>query len=762
MKITRFTIAFAALSNIVWGQPPVRTVDVAKSDASRSVTLSLTEYNRLIDLANRPAPGQAQPPIAAIVASADIRIRVERDSAQGTFALAGDVLRPGVARVPLVSGATLMDGTTQGRALPLVAGPGGGDAGVQSALIPGPGPFALTLQWGAPVGFAPGRASFTLPVPLASTAHATLDLPGEQADVRVSAGVVTRRASADGRTTVDVTLRPGTPTDVSWSMRDSAPVAAAREVRYLADVFSLITISESDVRLASLVDVSVVSGDLRSIAVRLPAGYEVTGVSGSSIGSSEPQEGGVLLTLGDAPARRHQFLIALERPHTDGSFALETGVPSLPDAQRERGEIAVEGTGTLELTTPGESANPAGVLHRIDVRELNAALQSLSRTPLLAAYRYQRTPSAPAASLAMDVKRFGDAGVVAAIAERAVATTLVTAEGRALTEVVLTMQNRAQPFLKVALPRGASIVSVEVAEQSAKPVVGADGTRVPLLRPGFRPNGPYQVSFVYLYAGVPFGKKGDFQLSLPKIDVPIGITEWEVFVPEQYAAKVVDGNVIDRRAFPALATFKPPTAHHDVSARRLSDARDFADVAGLPGQIRGRVTDPMGAALPGVTVRFDAGAASQAVVTGADGTYVLTNVPSGTVAVSAHLDGFTEARHDLYFGQQPRRVDFVMQVGAVTETVTITAESPVLDTMTSAKSTTFRNDDGQARERDTKDNEKKAAFEPPSQNVINLQQRTAGVLPIRVDVPHAGTSHQFVKPLVMDQETTVSLRYKRR
>jgi len=40
--------------------------------------------------------------------------------------------------------------------------------------------------------------------------------------------------------------------------------------------------------------------------------------------------------------------------------------------------------------------------------------------------------------------------------------------------------------------------------------------------------------------------------------------------------------------------------------------------------------------------------------------------------------------------------------------------------------------------------------------------RTAGVLPIRVDVPRAATSHQFVKPLVVDQETVVKLGYKRR
>jgi len=50
---------------------------------------------------------------------------------------------------------------------------------------------------------------------------------------------------------------------------------------------------------------------------------------------------------------------------------------------------------------------------------------------------------------------------------------------------------------------------------------------------------------------------------------------------------------------------------------------------------------------------------------------------------------------------------------------------------------------------------------PPSQNVVNLQARAAGVLPIRVEVPRAGVSHAFVKPLVVGAETTVTLRYKR-
>lgn len=88
---------------------------------------------------------------------------------------------------------------------------------------------------------------------------------------------------------------------------------------------------------------------------------------------------------------------------------------TIPDAQRERGEIALEGVGTLELTAAERDG-----MHRIDVRELNHALQSLARRPILSAFRYQRSAGAPA-GLALDVKRFADAGVLAAVADRAVA-----------------------------------------------------------------------------------------------------------------------------------------------------------------------------------------------------------------------------------------------------------------------------------------------------------------------------------------------------
>jgi hypothetical protein len=56
-----------------------------------------------------------------------------------------------------------------------------------------------------------------------------------------------------------------------------------------------------------------------------------------------------------------------------------------------------------------------------------------------------------------------------------------------------------------------------------------------------------------------------------------------------------------------------------------------------------------------------------------------------------------------------------------------------------------------------------AAAPPPptaSANVFNLQQRVAGVLPVAVDVPRAGTSYRFIRPLVVNEETKLNFTYK--
>src|SRR5262249_19477167 len=351
-----------------------------------TVTLTRTDYDRLLDLASVRPRGADQAPVAAALTRADIRATVAGGSARATMRVDGEAFRPGMSKVVLIKNATLLDARSDARPLPVIA-----EGGAHVALVAGPATFSATLEIGAPIAYAPGRASFILPVPGAGSATATIDVPGEQADVHVLGGLIQRRASANGRTTIDATLSPGTQTEVWWSTHDAGPAnPAARDVRLLADVKSVVTIADADVRLVSLVNATIVQGEPSQIEVVLPSGYELAGVTGPSLDRFEPQTGRVILHVADPAMRRHQFLISLERPQAPGAFRLDTGLPAVPAAQRETGEVAVEGLGTMEVSSPEMPG-----LRRIDVRELDPGVASVARDSLLAAYRYQRTGDEP-------------------------------------------------------------------------------------------------------------------------------------------------------------------------------------------------------------------------------------------------------------------------------------------------------------------------------------------------------------------------------
>lgn len=729
------TIYSIALASLVFAAAPARAQQrpPLPQGPAGTVTLSIADYDRLVDRAALPIKREDPPPVPAVVGRADVRARVAGDTVRGTLRLDGEVFHRGHVKVPLLNGGTLLEATAQGTVVPLVQ-----EGDQHLAILRGPAAFALTLEWAAPVSAAPGRASIALPSPLAGSVTATLDLPGDPAEVRVEPGLVIQRQTAGGRTIVEVTLEPGRRSQVSWSVRESAAPAAQAEARTLADVRSLITIGEADVRMTSVVDVAVVSGEPRVFEVRLPAGYEVAGVTGASIDTTDTRPGVVAVTLKDPAQRRHQFVITLERAHGPGSFKVDTGFPTVPAAQREVGEVAIEGTGTIEVNASGDEA-----MRRMDVRESHASLRALARQPLLAAFRYQRRAN-ETRTLTMDVTRFADAPVIAAAAERAVATTLVTVEGRTLTEITLTLRNRAQPFMKVVLPSGSTMLSVEVAGETAKPVLGADGTRVPLLRAGLRPTGPYTVSFVYLHAGQPFAKRGDAEMVLPQMDVPITVLEWELFLPDRYSAKASGGNVLPARL--AAYTKEGDLAYSGIVAGLPGGVADIPMPPAAPGQITGRVIDQVGAPLPGARITVRAvGGRTLTAVSDETGLYSVHGVPPGPVTVTTELAGFRSTRVEFTMdGHQGRNAHFRLIVGAVTETVAV---------------------QGQASEAAARPNVRvaeDALQAAPSQNVLNLQRRVSGVLPVRIDVPRTGTAHRFVKPLVLDEPANVTFRYKTR
>src|SRR5712664_3796056 len=101
--------------------------------------------------------------------------------------------------------------------------------------------------------------------------------------------------------------------------------------------------------------------------------------------------------------------------------------------------------------------------------------------------------------------------------------------------------------------------------------------------------------------------------------------------------------------------------------------------------ITGVVKDASGGVLPGVTVE----AASpvliervRSVVTDATGQYRIVDLRPGTYSVTLSLTGFTTVKREgiELSGNFVATVNSEMKVGALAETITVTGESPIVDT----------------------------------------------------------------------------------
>src|SRR5581483_2306017 len=111
------------------------------------------------------------------------------------------------------------------------------------------------------------------------------------------------------------------------------------------------------------------------------------------------------------------------------------------------------------------------------------------------------------------------------------------------------------------------------------------------------------------------------------------------------------------------------------------------------GHLVGTVVDAQGGVLPGVTVtaRSTALMGERTVVTGSDGKYNIAPIPAGSYELTFELPGFqTMKRGNIVLGLgQTLTVDVQLQVATVQESVTVSAESPVVDMQSTKVGTDF-------------------------------------------------------------------------
>jgi hypothetical protein len=113
--------------------------------------------------------------------------------------------------------------------------------------------------------------------------------------------------------------------------------------------------------------------------------------------------------------------------------------------------------------------------------------------------------------------------------------------------------------------------------------------------------------------------------------------------------------------------------------------------------ISGTVKDSSGAVLPAVTVEASSPALIEKVrvaVTDSTGQYKIENLRPGTYTVTFTLSGFTTSKREgvVLEGSFVATVNADLSLGNVSETVTVSGESPVVDVQSSAKERVFSQD----------------------------------------------------------------------
>ena len=109
------------------------------------------------------------------------------------------------------------------------------------------------------------------------------------------------------------------------------------------------------------------------------------------------------------------------------------------------------------------------------------------------------------------------------------------------------------------------------------------------------------------------------------------------------------------------------------------------------GQISGTVKDAQGAVVPGATVTVTNNQTQVASTTVSDGSgfFTFPNLPAGRYTIASELQGFKKAvRNDVQLDAAGSlKLDFTLETGALTESVTVTAETTPLQTDVAVRKT---------------------------------------------------------------------------
>ena len=303
-----------------------------------------------------------------------------------------------------------------------------------------------------------------------------------------------------------------------------------KQGKFNAQIDSLISIGEVTLKGQVSIGIDVKSGVLNDLRLTLPAGINILGVSGPSIRTHQVavDDDHQRIDIEFTQEMDGQFRIELnyERIMLDGTA--EASVPRIEvaEADVEHGRIAIEALSVLEV-----QASKVEQLSTLEINELPRQLLLKTTNPILLAYRYVKTENP--FTLDLRITRHEEIDVQVAAIDSASYKTLFTTDGLAVTRVQFNVRNSRRQFLRLSLPGDSEIWSVFVNDQPQKPAFAAgnnEDSRDVLIKM-VNSASAFPVELVYATRNKGMGTFGRVEGFLPRPDMIVTHTSWDVYVP---------------------------------------------------------------------------------------------------------------------------------------------------------------------------------------------------------------------------------------
>jgi hypothetical protein len=489
------------------------------------VVLPVDEYRTLHARAYPIERDPEPPPVEATLTRVDYDLRIDGELASGRATLTVDILKDGWVRVPVPGGLLVREARLDGKLVSLVPGASGKAGSQLSALLSHPGRAVLLLDIAIPVVSATGEESITLPSTASGVTRASVQLPRQGVDVRLTGGLLSEKSESASESKWIAYARGNEPLTFAWR-RKTEDHRATQPLRMRGSLTQLLGLGEDSTFINTEVNLEVTQGAARVARIQIPDKVTINQVLGAMVADWEVKANELSVTFLEPVEQTARFVVTGEtRSPREGQ--IDIPLLRLLNVERETGGVAVEVLGAGEI----KDLKSEG-LDSADATDLGEMVSN-RQSPSLAAFRFRTGDSKLTRSLSLNVARYTPQAVLMANVSEARYQVLISGEGKTLVQARYAVRNNQRNFLKITLPPGATLWSASLAGKAVRPGQSPDGSLLlPLDKSRAGEEAPeFAVEVVYLSRGTAWNDKGQFKLALPALDLPVSRTGLLVFHP---------------------------------------------------------------------------------------------------------------------------------------------------------------------------------------------------------------------------------------